>query len=153
MHLLPATGNWNLSQIFSCKLKHTKTEKQPGEPEYSILKFEAPEVNSTLSFIITAQDATISAIRFEFDNCCELKIPVMLNAGESVRYSGGENAAVFNNQLQKIKEIPVDSSKLMLGKGSHSVVFDCNFSSFEKEPAAKLEFRIKGKTEEIRGAI
>lgn len=145
--------HWNLAQVHSYKLQHTNKEKQPGEPTHSTLKFEAPEVNSTLSFIITAQDATISAIRIEFDNCCELKIPVVLKAGESVRYSGGENAAVFNNQLQKIKEIPVDSSKLMLGKGSHSVVFDCSFSAPDKEPAAKLELRIKGKTEEVKGVL
>lgn len=149
---LETTGenSWNLSQIFSHKLKHTKTEKQPGEPEHSVLKFDVPELNSTLGFIITAQDADVSAIRFEFDNCCELTIPVTLKTGESVRYSGGESASVFNKQLQKIKAISVDSSKLMLGKGSHSVIFDCSFSMPQKEPAAKLEFRIKGKSEEIK---
>lgn len=150
---LETTGenSWNLSQVYSFKFKHEDRVKQPGEPLFSTFKFETQEVNSNISFIITAQDATITSIRFEFNNCCELKIPVTLNAGESVRYSGGPNAEVFNNQLQKIKEFPVDESKLMLGSGNHSIAFDCGFSEKGKEPAAKLEIRVEGKTEEIKG--
>lgn len=150
---LETTGenSWNLSQVYSFKFKHEDRVKQPGEPLFSTFKFETQEVNSNISFIITAQDATTASIRFEFNNCCEVKIPVTLKAGESVRYSGGPNAEVFNNQLQKIKEFPVDESKLMLGSGNHSIAFDCGFSEKGKEPAAKLEIRIKGKPEEIKG--
>ena len=150
---LETTGenSWNLSQVYSYKFKHEDKVKQPGEPLFSTFKFETKEVNSNISFIITAQDAKINSIRFEFNNCCEVKIPVTLKAGESIRYSGGGTAEVFNNQLQKINEFQVDESKLMLGSGNHSIAFDCVFSEKGKEPAAKLEIRVKGKTEEIRG--
>ncbi|MGE0019438.1 MAG: hypothetical protein AB7S72_07215 [Draconibacterium sp.] len=150
---LETTGenSWNLSQVYSYKFKHEDKVKQPGEPLFSTFKFETQEVNSNISFIITAQDAKINSIRFEFNNCCEVKIPVTLKAGESIRYSGGRTAEIFNNQLQKINDFQVDESKLMLGNGNHSIAFDCAFSEKGKEPAAKLEIRVKGKTEEISG--
>ena len=144
-------NSWNLSQIYSYKFKHDDKVKQPGEPTISTFSFDTQEANSNISFIITAQDATIASIRFEFNNCCELTIPVKLKAGESVRYAEGEFASLFDNQLQKIKEFPVDESKLMLGKGNHTIAFDCDFSEKGKEPAAKLEIRIKGKPEELKG--
>ncbi len=152
---LETTGenSWIFSQIYSYKFKHEDKVKQPGEPTFSTFKFETKEVNSNVSFIITAQDATIASIRVEFDNCCELKIPVTLKTGESVRYSGGPNAEVFNNQLQQIKEFPVDESKLMSGSGNHSIAFDCDFSKKGNEPAVKFEVRLTGKPEEIKEKV
>lgn len=152
---LETTGenSWIFSQIYSYKFKHEDKVKQPGEPTFSTFKFETKEVNSNVSFIITAQDATIASIRVEFDNCCELKIPVTLKTGESVRYSGGLNAKVFNNQLQQIKEFPVDESKLMSGSGNHSIAFDCDFSKKGNEPAVKFEVRLTGKPEEIKEKV
>jgi hypothetical protein len=84
------------------------------------------------------------------NNCCEIAIPVSLAAGESARYSGGETLEILNANLQKIKEIPVDTSKLQIAKGNHSIVFDCTFSEKGKEPAAKFEVRISGKAEELK---
>jgi len=103
-----------------------------------------------MNFLLTAQNATISAFKIEMNNCCEIKIPVSLAAGESVKYSGGEKAMVLNSNLQIIKEIPIDVSKLQIGKGNNSIVFDCKFAEKGKEPAAKFEVRISGKAEELK---
>ena len=150
-HLETISENqWNLYQIHSFKFKHEDKVRQPGEPLFSTFKFENPEENATMSFILTAQDASISAFKIEMDNCCEVNVPVSLAVGESVRYSGGENAVILNSNLQKIKEIPVDSSKLQIAKGNHSIVFDCKFAEKGKEPAAKFEVRISGKAEELK---
>jgi hypothetical protein len=141
---------WNLYQIHSFKFKHEDKVRQPGEPLFSTFKFENPEDNTTMNFILTAQDATISAFKIEMNNCCEIKIPVSLSAGESVKYSGGETASILDSNLKKIKDIPIDISKLQIGKGNHSIVFDCTFSEKGKEPAAKFEVRISGKAEELK---
>ena len=143
-------NQWKLYQIHSFKFKHEDKVRQPGEPLFSAFKFENPEENATMSFILTAQDASISDFKIEMDNCCEVNVPVSLAAGESVRYSGGENAVILNSNLQKIKEIPIDSSKLQIAKGNHSIVFDCKFAEKGKEPAAKFEVRISGKAEELK---
>jgi len=150
---LETTGEnqWNLYQIHSYKFKHEDKVRQPGEPLFSTFKFENPEESAVMNFILTAQDATISSLKIEMNNCCEIKIPVSLSAGESVKYSGGEIASVLNANLKKIKEIPVDVSKLQIGKGNHSIVFDCTFTEKGKEPAAKFEVRISGKGEELKG--
>jgi hypothetical protein len=151
-HLETLSENrWNLYQIHSFKFKHEDKVRQPGEPLFSTFKFENPEESATMNFILTAQDATISALKIEMNNCCEIAIPVSLAAGESARYSGGEKMEILNANLQKIKEIPVDTSKLQIAKGNHSIVFDCVFSEKGKEPAAKFEVRISGKAEELEG--
>ncbi len=149
---LETTGDnqWYLFQVYSFRFKHEDKVRQPGEPLFSTFKFENPEENAVMNFILTAQDATISALKIEMNNCCEINIPVSLAAGESVKYSGGETAEILNSNLQKIKEIQVDASKLQIGKGNHSIVFDCNFSEKGKEPAAKFEVRISGKAEELK---
>jgi hypothetical protein len=144
-------NRWNLYQIHSFKFKHEDKVRQPGEPLFSTFKFENPEESTIMNFILTAQDATISALKIEMNNCCEIAIPVSLAAGESARYSGGETLEILNTSLQKIKEIQVDTSKLQIAKGNHSIVFDCVFSEKGKEPAAKFEVRISGKKEELKG--
>lgn len=150
-HLETLSENrWNLYQIHSFKFKHEDKVRQPGEPLFSTFKFENPQENATMNFILTAQDATISALKIEMNNCCEIAIPVSLAAGESARYSGGETLEILNANLQKIKEIQVDTSKLQKAKGNHSIVFDCVFSEKGKEPAAKFEVRISGKAEELK---
>ena len=143
-------NQWNLYQIYSFKFKHEDKVRQPGEPLFSTFNFEIEEDNSIANFILSAQDATISDIKIEIDNCCEVKIPVTLKAGESVKYSGGENVAILNQNLQKTGEFSINASSLQLRKGKHSFVFDCTFSEKEKEPAAKFEVRITGKAEELK---
>jgi len=142
-------NRWNLYQIHSFKFKHEDKVRQPGEPLFSTFKFENPEENAIMNFILTAQDAKVSALKIEMNNCCEIAIPVSLAAGESARYSGGEKLDILNANLQKIIEIPVEPSKLQIAKGSHSIVFDCVFSEKGKEPAAKFEVRISGKAKKI----
>ncbi|TNF43515.1 MAG: hypothetical protein EP310_04450, partial [Bacteroidetes bacterium] len=115
-------NRWNLYQIHSYKFKHEDKVRQPGEPLFSTFKFENPEESTIMNFILTAQDATISNLKIEMNNCCEIAVPVSLTAGESVRYNGGEHAEVLNVNLQKIKKFPVDISKLQIGKGNHSIV-------------------------------
>ncbi|HSH19855.1 MAG TPA: hypothetical protein VLA03_05360, partial [Draconibacterium sp.] len=144
-------NQWNLRQIQSFKFKHEDKVRQPGEPLFSTFQFENPEENATMNFILTAVDASISGIKIELDNSREITLPVKLTAGESAKYTGGKNIVILNAQLKKIKEIPIVSTLLQIGNGSHSIIFDCIFSEKEKEPAAKFEVRIPGKAEEISG--
>ena len=143
-------NQWNLYPVYSFKFKHDDKEKQPGEPASSVFKFENPEDNNVVNFILTAQDATISNIKIEIDNCCELNLPLTLKSGESVRYSGGANAEILDQNLQKKGKIAVNTSSLQIRKGNHSFMFDCTFSEKGKEPAAKFEVRMFGKAEQVR---
>jgi len=144
-------NHWNLRQINSFKFKHEAKVRQPGEPLFSTFEFENIEIDASLNFILTAQDADISAITIELDNSREISIPVSLAAGESIKYQGGKTAVVYNPQLKKINEFEINPAQFELSKGSHSIVIDCKFSNKTKEPAAKFELRIPGKAEEIIG--
>ncbi len=150
---LETTGakSWNLSQVYSCKFKHEEKAKQPGEPQFSTFKFDNPEENTVMNFILAAQDASISKIKIELDNSRTIELPVTLQNGESARYSGGEWIETFNKQLVKTGGFKVNPVLFTISKGNHTIAFDCDFSAKEKEPAAKLEIRIKGKIEEIKG--
>ncbi|MEN8117468.1 MAG: hypothetical protein ABFS16_10840 [Bacteroidota bacterium] len=142
-------NHWSLRQIHSFKFKHEAKVRQPGEPLFSTFQFESPEEDAAMNFIITAQEATISAIKVEIDNSREIVLPVQLKDGESLNYKGNNKAIVFDKFLNPIKEIEINPELLKTGKGSHSAVFDCSFSDKGKEPLAKFEVRIPGKAEEI----
>jgi hypothetical protein len=144
-------NSWNLSQIYSYKFKHEDKVKQPGEPQFSKFNFENREENTIMNFILTAQDASISKIKIELDNSRTIELPVALQNSESARYSGGEWIETFNKQLVKTGGFKVNPELFKISKGNHAITFDCGFSAKEKEPAAKLEIRVKGKTEEIKG--
>jgi hypothetical protein len=144
-------NSWNLRQIQSFKFKHEAKIRQPGEPLFSTFEFENKERNASINFILTAQDATISEIKIEIDNSREIILAVSLVAGESIKYLGGETAVVYTPLLKKVKEIKIDSEQFKIGKGAHSIVFDCTFSNNDKEPTAKFEVRIPGKAEKING--
>ena len=142
-------NNWELYQIFSYKFKHEKKVRQPGEPLYSSYNFNNPAEEKSMSFIITAKDATVSGIKIEIDSYKELLIPVQLKAEESIKYTGGNKAIIYSPNWQKTVEININSSDFKVSKGEHTITFDCSFNNEGKEPLVKLEIRIIGKAEEI----
>lgn len=144
-------NRWNLRQIQSFKFKHEAKIRQPGEPLFSTFEFENKESDATMNFILTAQDADISEIKIEIDNSREVKVPVELAAGETLKYSGGKTAIVLDKFLVKKNEIELDQAIFRMNKGKHTLTFDCLFKNKTKEPEAKFEVRIQGKAEEIKG--
>ncbi len=141
---------WELYRIYSWKFHYKKKAKQPGEPLYEQFKFNNPEEEQSMEFILTAKDGRVSGIKMELDNYREIKLPVNLNEGQSLKYEGGEKAGIYNKSWHRIKDVPVDASGLMLDKGAHSLTFECSFSG-GKEPNVNLEVRMKGKGEKITG--
>ncbi len=142
-------NSWNLRQIYSFKFKHEAKVRQPGEPLFSTFEFENSVENATMNFILIAQDADISEIKIEIDNSREIKLPVNLKVGESIKYTGGKTAVIYNILLNKTKEIEIKPAQFKISKGAHSIVFDCKFNNKTKEPTAKFEVRIPGNAEEI----
>jgi hypothetical protein len=144
-------NQWNLRQIQSFKFKHEDKVRQPGEPLFSTFKFKTQEENSTLNFILTAVDATISELKIELDNNKEIELPISLHAGESAKYTGGDWIEILDAQLKKSGGFKVNPDDFLLSKGNHSITFDCSFSNKGKEPTAKFELRIPGKAEDVKG--
>jgi hypothetical protein len=143
-------GGWSLRQVRSFKFRHEGRDRQPGEPRRSTFLFESSKQEAIAHFILTAQDATLSGIRIEIDNSREIALPLVLEAGESARYSGGGKVTVCDPFLHRKAEIDIDPAFLRIGSGRHSIAIECEFSSKEKEPAARLELRIPGGPEDLR---
>jgi len=142
-------NNWELYQIYSYKFKHEKKIRQPGEPLYSSFKFQNPSNEQTINFIITAKESSVSEIIIEIDNYKELILPLTLKPDESLKYTGGDKAIIYNRTWQKIKEIPIKSADLKISKGDHTITFDCSFNNEKDNALAKFEVRITGNAEKI----
>jgi hypothetical protein len=140
---------WQLQQIYSYKFKHEKKVRQPGEPLYSTFNFENPVDEQAMGFILTANGAEIDQIKMELDNYKQIAIPVKLGDGETIKYSGGENAQIFNKNWKLLREIKMDAAALKVSKGEHNLNLNCRFGD-GKEPAAKLEIRIPGPEEAVK---
>ncbi len=141
-------NQWILNQIYSYKFKHEKKNRQPGEPLSSTFSFKNPAENQPLQFILTAIGGSVQDIKMEIDNFKEILIPVRLNAGETIKYTGQKKAIIYDKNWKKLQEIKMDSSLMSVAKGDHSLLFDCNFGE-GNEANAKLELRLVGADEKV----
>ncbi len=144
-----AENEWNLFRIYSYKFKHEKKVRQPGEPLYSKFNFKNEVDKQPLSFILTAADGNAKDIVMEIDNYKKIKLPVTLKQGQTLKYEGGEFAVIYNKNWKKIRQIQLKTSDLAVGKGDHTMTFDCGFYG-GKEPHIKLEVRITGPAEHLK---
>lgn len=147
---LESTGanQWDLHQVHSFKFSHAKKVRQPGEPLYSTFNFENTTGDNTLEFILTAVDTDLSGITLELDNYKKTTLPLKLESGQTLKYTGGEYAILYNENWQKMREVKLDLD-LSIANGDHTLNFDCAFDGGGKEPQAKLELRIVGTAEPV----
>ena len=140
---------WNLFEINAEVFNHKKTDKQPGEPMFSTFKLNNTGNDQTLHFILTALDGDASEIVIEINNYKSIKLPVGLNKGQAIKYTGGNKASVYDANWQLIREIEIIPADFKINKGENSISFDCRFSKADKNPNIKLELRTSGNIESI----
>jgi hypothetical protein len=140
---------WNLTQIFSHKFKHAHKVRQPGEPLYSTFTCENPASRQTMQFLLTAAKGHVQDIKMEIDNYKQISWPMTLNEGQTIKYTGGKSAVIYDGHWKKLKEIEVDASALLLAQGEHTVTLDCSFTG-DKDSFVKLEVRFVGPAETIK---
>lgn len=140
---------WDLFRVYSYKFKHEKKEKQPGEPVSSTFIFENPAEKQPMNFILTSSGGTIQNFVFEVDNFKKIELPVTLQAGQTIKYTGGDKAIIYSKNWQKIMEIEIDVETFTISKGKHSLSFDCKFEE-SKGALVKLELRFMGTAEKAK---
>lgn len=146
--LLKIRGNeFALHRVYSGKFKHEKKVRQPGEPLYSTFKFSHTGEKQSMNFIINAIDSDISNIVMEIDNYKKIELPVSLEAGEIIKYTGGNKASVYDSNWNIINEFELTPSDFEVSNGDHSITFDCKFNNAGKE--VKLEVRTFAPAEKI----
>jgi hypothetical protein len=132
---------WKWFRIYSYKFKHEKKERQPGEPLYSKFDFRNEAQAQPLKFIFTAVNGGVNRIGMEIDNYKKIDLPLTLDAGQTIKYAGGNAASVYSRNWNLLRRIPVNQADLTVGHGEHSLIIDSPFGRGEK-PYIKLELRI-----------
>ncbi|MFC2160789.1 hypothetical protein ACFLRX_03975 [Acidobacteriota bacterium] len=142
---------WELVQIYSYKFKHEyeKQVKQPGEPASSTFSFENPAEKQPMNFILTSVGGIVQDIIFKIDNFEQIQLPITLQPGQSVKYSGGNKGIIYSKNWKKIREIDIDVDLFTISNGKHSLRFDCKFE-LNQEALIKLELRFLEKAEKMQ---
>ncbi|MBN1560033.1 hypothetical protein JW998_07265, partial [candidate division KSB1 bacterium] len=144
-----AEDDWELVQVHSCKFSHAKKVRQPGEPLFSTFSFQNPFDAKTIHFIISAEGGDISDMTMEIDDV-QIHLPISLKSGEKIKYNGGSEAILYSVNWQQMDTLALDPSLFGVSHGEHSLTFDCRFNG-EDESRAKLEIRLLGQAEKVRG--
>ncbi|MFN0216962.1 MAG: hypothetical protein ACKVT2_22110 [Saprospiraceae bacterium] len=143
-HLEKGKGNTlNLTQVYSHKFRHLKKERQPGEPLSSTFSFENKAAKQVMGFIISAAQADISKLTLEINHSKSIDIPVELKKGQSIKYSGGKDAVLYDAQWNQLKVISVLQDQLMVSAGKNDLSFDCVFSETDQGVEAYVNIEIR----------
>ena len=136
-------NGWSLTPVSVHIFRHVNREKQPGEPEETVFEFKSIEPEQAVPFILTAEGGTATAIELTFDNREPLLLDVTLEKGESFVFDGGEVGRVYDASWHVLSEVAVDTARLTVAPGSHSVSLTAFFEG-DENTALRLELRLNG---------
>ena len=143
-------NSWNLIPYSVERFEHKSRIRQPGEPVWSTFSFKNINERQSLQFILTTTNGvTVSNITFEIDDFKKVAFSMTLKPEQYLKYDGGEKVILYDKFWNKIKDIGVDTDKLVLGKGNHNIKVDCKFSDNSNKSGLKLEFRTAGTSEKV----
>jgi hypothetical protein len=143
------TGDFVLTPVYSYKFSHVKKTLQPGQPGFSSYSIENKAADQPLRFIITATDETISALKIEMNGAKTLEIPITLEKGQTLKYTEGTDAVLYDQRWQILRKIPINASLLQCAAGNQQVQVDCRFEGTSENPKVKLEFLFYGPADKL----
>jgi len=144
-----ASGQWKLTEFTSNKFQHEAKVRQPGEPLYSEFSFDNPSTEQPLQFILTASDANVQNIRLELDHFKMIELPIQLQKGETLKYTGEGKAILYTENWQKKGEVSINANDLLLKPGAHQLQVDGSFSASGENAMLKVEVRMVATVEDI----
>ncbi len=136
---------WNLFQIYPQVFRYEIRERQPGEPSFQSFSFENPVSEQPMRFILTAEGATVDGVILELDGVNRMEIPIRLEDGQALVYSGGDEAWVYSPQWQRVGSVPLEGGFLVVGSGPRNLSVGSGGSG---DPGTlKVELRLWGEAE------
>lgn len=143
------TQSWNWQEVHTHIFNHQKKVRQPGEPLHSTFYFHNPAPDQPIQFILSAQKTAVSEISLEINNYKKITLPIRLQKGQRLQYSGGDELWVLDAQWNRLKSYQLAPSDFQLKKGNNSLTVDCQFDTTEEDAQLKLEIKTLGKREKI----
>jgi hypothetical protein len=149
---LEATGEaaWNLYPVYSFKATHDRPGEQ-GAVSYADFDIDNPHPAQPLQFIIQSTGRTrTSDLAILINGREALSLSRVLEAGEIVKYAGGNKVTVFDRQWKPRAALDVKPESLRVGTGKQKVRVACRLAGGDK-PSVKVELRTVGEPVAIRG--
>ncbi len=147
--LKKTSGDLWLTPVYSYKFTHDKKMQQPGQPAYSAFTIENKAADQPLHFIITAADETVSGIRIELNSAKTVEIPIILEKGQTLKFTEGTVAVLYDKYWQILRRIPLNTTLLQCVSGKHQVQVDGRFEGTGEAAKLKLEFLFYGPDEKL----
>ncbi len=139
---------WWVTQVHPQVFRHERGVRQPGEPASTSFEFANPGDEQLMHWTLTAEDGEVSDISLSIDNGASIMLPVHLREGWSLRYEGGAVATIRDASHRPQGRIDVNEAAFRVGSGSHMVALDARLRP-EDEAKARLELRLRGRTERL----
>ena len=141
--------SWSWQAVHSHIFTHQKKVRQPGEPLNSTFSFVNAASEQPLQFLLSAQNSALSEISLEINNYKKIELPLVLEKGQRLQYSGGEEVLVLDAQWNLLKSLKIYTADFILKTGENSIEIDCKFDYSEIKAALKFEIKTLGKRERI----
>ncbi|MCL5281418.1 MAG: alpha-L-fucosidase [Planctomycetes bacterium] len=140
--------SWNLYPVYSSQ--HTLAQQvQPGQPSGTTWELDNLYGPQPLQFILQVSgDTPISDLTLKIDDAEEIPVPVTLQPGSILKYSGTGQAVVYDKRWKELEKVVLNPSVLKVGPGRHRVTFGCRFQTAD-QPQVKIEFRLVGEAEKV----
>jgi len=126
---------WQLYPVYvTAAMKHKGKTLQPGEPTSSEWKFNNPNSNQPLRFVLkvisdgAGENAEVRNPAFELDFSHRLVFDVSLKKDQYLICDGTEKAKVYDSNWNLLKTVSVAATIPQVTQGEHAVQFDCDFS-------------------------
>lgn len=137
-----ASDSWLLTPVHTHIFRHDRPVRQPGEPRTSSFTFANPGEEQELHWIITAEGGDISDPVMRIDIGSEVRFDLRIPDGWSLKYEGGNRAALRDANWSVRRELVINPEKWQVRPGDHTLVFDCVFAGGEN-PKARVELRTR----------
>lgn len=144
------SGSLLLTPVYSYKFTHGRQVLQPGQPATSTFKIENKGRTQPLRFILTATDEAVSDIRIELNRTRTFSIPVTLEKGQTLKFTTGSEAVVYDKNWQALKKIPMNMALLNCPAGQQELTLDARFEGSAESAKLKLEFIFYGEVSPLQ---
>jgi hypothetical protein len=85
----------------------------------------------------------------ELDNFKIIELPIKLQKGETIKYTGGDKAILYTANWQQKREVAINADDLLLKPGAHQLQVDGSFTELGENAMLKVEVRMIGSVEDV----